>query len=123
MENDKNEDLKKKVDGAWKESVDKEKSSGGAEADSSRIPEASFGLFIYGLMMEAMIAFGEAENPLTKKKEMNTPHAKFLIDTLDMLKSKTKGNLTKDEEDMLEGILYELRMRFVRKSDTPKPKI
>ena len=83
--------------------------------------EVSFGLFIYGLMMEAMIAFGEAENPITKKKEANIPHAKFLIDTLEMLQTKTKGNLTKEEEDMLEGILYELRMRFVRNTAAPKP--
>jgi len=71
-------------------------------------------------LMEAMIAFGEAENPITKKKEASIPHAKFLIDTLGMLQSKTKGNLTKDEQDMLEGMLYELRMRFVQKASGPK---
>jgi hypothetical protein len=38
-----------------------------------------------------------------------------------MLQTKTKGNLTKEEEDMLEGILYELRMRFVRNTAAPKP--
>jgi hypothetical protein len=37
-----------------------------------------------------------------------------------MLQSKTKDNLTKDEEDMLEGMLYELRMRFVRHTTGPK---
>lgn len=112
------EELKKKVDESWKESVTKDKAETPAQEGTSTAPEASFGLFIYGLMMEAMIALGEAENPMTKKKERNQTHAKFVIDTLDMLKSKTKGNLNKDEESMLEGILYELRMRFV--SSPPK---
>lgn len=121
MENTGHDGLKKKVDDTWKESVDKDKASENTE-DGIKAPEATFGLFIYGLMMEAMIALGEAENPITKKREPNAAHAKFVIDTLDMLKSKTKGNLQKEEEEMLEGILYELRMRFVsmRSKDLPK---
>jgi hypothetical protein len=43
-------------------------------------------------------------------------HAKFIIDTLDMLKTKTKNNLAKDEEQSLESILYELKMLFVAKA-------
>lgn len=121
MENDKNEELKKKVDEAWKESVDKDKASDAPGNESPQIPEATFGLFIYGLMMEAMIALGEVEHPITKKKELSAHHAKFIIDTLGMLQSKTKGNLTKDEGDMLEGMLYDLRMRFVSKTAPKKP--
>jgi hypothetical protein len=121
VENDKNEELKKKVDETWKESVDKDKNTVGTEKEAPQIPEATFGLFIYGLMMEAMIALGEVEHPITKKKELSSHHAKFIIDTLGMLQSKTKGNLTKDEGDMLEGMLYDLRMRFVSKAAPQKP--
>ena len=120
----KNEELKKKVDETWKETVDKDKAADKTEKQAPgtpEAPEATFGLFIYGLMMEAMIALGEAENPMTKKKEASPVHAKFVIDTLDMLKTKTKGNLNKDEEAMLEGILYELRMRFVSSSAKKAP--
>jgi hypothetical protein len=119
MEGAKNEEMKKKVDEGWKEAVNKDRASENAEKTSPVTPEATFGLFIYGLMMEAMIALGEAENPITKKREPNPAHAKFVIDTLDMLKTKTKGNVSKDEESMLDGILYELRMRFVSKSSKP----
>jgi len=108
---EKNEDLMKKVDEAWKEEAKKAPE----EAPDALPPEASFGLFITGLMMEAMIALGEAEHPVTKKKELNTGHAKFIIDTLSMLETKTKGNLAKEEADMFSSILYELRMRFVGK--------
>jgi hypothetical protein len=120
MEDRKNEDLKKKVDEAWKEAVDKDRASE-TPKHSEEAPEASFGLFIYGLMMEGMIALGEAPNPITKKQEANPAHARFVIDTLDMLGTKTKGNLTKEEEEMLDGILYELRMRFVTKQSKPAP--
>jgi hypothetical protein len=121
VENDKNGELKKKVDETWKKSVDKDKTSGEPEKETPQIPEATFGLFIYGLMMEAMISLGEVEHPITKKKELSSHHAKFIIDTLGMLQSKTKGNLTKDEGDMLEGMLYDLRMRFVSKAAPQKP--
>ena len=80
--------------------------------------EATFHLFITSLMMQALIALGELENPITKKKEEeNLAQAKLLIDTLSMLEEKTKNNLTKEESETLSAILYELRMRFVAKPD------
>jgi len=111
---EKNDSIKKKVDESWKESANKEKASEGGEKAAG--PEVTFGVFIYGLMMESLIALGDAENPITKKKELNTAHAKFIIDTLAMLKEKTKGNLSKEEDEMIESILYELRMRFLSKT-------
>lgn len=108
------EDIKKKVDEAWKDKISKEDGARPAGEDSAL--EATFGLFISGLMMEALVALGELENPATKKKDLNSPHAKFIIDTLAMLKEKTRTNLTKEEEEGLEAILYDLRMRFVSKT-------
>ena len=78
--------------------------------------EVSFVLFITGLMMEAVMALGDLENPVTHKKEPNLQHAKILIDTLEMLKEKTKNNLSKEEDGTFEAILYDLRMRFVQKA-------
>jgi len=108
------EDIKKKSDDTWKESVEKEKKA--IDAAGLEGPEVTFGLFISGLFIEALIALGEAENPLTKKKEVDPVHAKFIIDTLDMLKDKTINNLTKDEESSLDAILYDLRMIFMSKA-------
>lgn len=111
----KGEEIKKKVDNAWKEAAKSDAAQPGPKP-AIEAPEASFGLFISGLMIEALISLGEVENPITKKKETNAVHAKFIIDTLDMLKAKTKNNLAKDEEQSLEAILYELRMLFVAKA-------
>lgn len=114
MEKRKDEEANKKIDESWKETVEKEKK--GPRGMHDEMPEITFGLFISGLMMEALIALGEVENPVTKKKELSAPHAKFLIDTLAMLKDKTKNNLVKDEADTLDSILYDLRMRYVTKT-------
>lgn len=79
-------------------------------------PQASFNLFVSGLMMEGLIAMGELEHPISKTKNFSEMHAKFIIDTISMLQEKTKNNLSKDESDMLESVLYELRMRFLNKT-------
>ncbi|MFA5145813.1 MAG: DUF1844 domain-containing protein [Candidatus Omnitrophota bacterium] len=108
--------MKKKVDESWKEAVDKERSA--SQAAGHEEVEATFGLFISSIMMQCLIALGEIENPLTKKKDENMQQARFLIDTLGMIKEKTANNLTKDEAETLEAMLYELRMRFVNKTSS-----
>ena len=108
---DREEPQDKTVDEAWKEAVAKEKSD--AAKEEKRPQEITFALFINGLMMEALVALGEIENPASNKKEFHPEHAKFIIDTLSMLKEKTKNNLTEDESNMLEEILYALRMKYV----------
>ena len=115
MNEDKKEALKKKVDESWKEAVSKDKTVS-SEPKTPEVPEITFGLFMSGLLMEALIALGDAEHPVTKKKELSVPHAKFIIETLAMLKDKTKNNLSKEENDSLEAVLYDLRMRFVQKA-------
>jgi hypothetical protein len=110
------DDIKKHVNESWKESVQKEKEADRPKQEAQGIAEVSFGLFITGLMMEALISLGDLENPATHKKEINMQHAKLLIDTLEMLQKKTKNNLEKDEDEALGSMLYDLRMRFVAKT-------
>jgi len=81
--------------------------------------EVTFGLLTTSLMMDCLVALGEVENPATKKKEPDLAHAKFAIDMLEMLQTKTKNNLTKDEDNLLESILYELHLKFVAKNNPP----
>ncbi|OQX80931.1 MAG: hypothetical protein B6D56_03825 [Candidatus Omnitrophica bacterium 4484_70.1] len=105
------EEVKKKVDDDWKAQVEKEKREAESRKEVYRQP--TFTVFLSSMSMQAMIALGRLENPLTKKIEKNLEQARFLIDTLGIIKEKTKGNLTKEEEDFLEESLFNLRMLYV----------
>ena len=105
----------KQIDESWKKQVEKEKESfktkGGQE-----IPEADFTIFITSLGLQASIALGVIPNPLTNQKQEDLKQARFLIDTLVVLKEKTKGNLSSEEENILNNLLYELRMQYINKT-------
>lgn len=117
MEQENLHNIKKKVDEAWKEAVYKEKENLEQAKEKQAYPtEVNFGIFISGLMVEGLIALGDIEDPLTKKKQVNLDKARYIIDTISMLKDKTSGNLTKDEEGAVEHILYDLRRRYISKS-------
>jgi len=77
-------------------------------------PEPTFSRFVADMAANALIALGEGENPLTGKKEVNLPQAKYAIDIIAMLKEKTKGNLSDEEASLLESLLTDLRLRFVK---------
>ncbi len=78
------------------------------------LPEINFTSFIFSLSTSALIQLGEVEDPFTQKKSKNLPVAKQTIDLIGMLKEKTKGNLTSDEEKFLDSVLFDLRMKYVK---------
>jgi len=65
----------------------------------------------------AMMAMGKLKNPVTDKIERNMEQAKHSIDLLEMLKDKTKNNLTDAQIQMLEHALTEMRLNFVDESN------
>jgi len=75
--------------------------------------QLNFFNYIASLGFQTMIFLGEMPNPITNKAEKNLKQAKFLIDTLVILRDKTKGNLSKEEDDLLNGSIYELQLRYV----------
>jgi len=78
------------------------------------LPEVNFSTFIFSLSSAALFHMGEIADPQTGERNKDLPLAKHSIDTLGMLWEKTKGNLTKDEEKLLDSILTELRLRYVK---------
>lgn len=78
------------------------------------LPEISFVNLIFSLSTSALIQLGEIQDPITQQLAKNLPLAKQTIDLIGMLKEKTKGNLPTDEEKVLENILYDLRIRYVK---------
>jgi hypothetical protein len=83
------------------------------ETESSEIPPVTFESFIFNLYNVALINFG-FRDPESGKIIRNLPMAKHTIDTIGMLEEKTKGNLTMTEGNLLENLLYELRMNYLR---------
>lgn len=79
-------------------------------------PVPDFKFFITTLSLQATIFLGQIPNPATQKTEEDLPQAKFIIDTLGMLQEKTKGNLDKEEAELLENLLYELRSVYLSKN-------
>ena len=111
----------KHVDESWKESASKEKEKEAPEGQGQEAQEGqehqpieiNFLNYITSLGFQALIFMGEIPNPMTNETEKNLMQSKFIIDTLVMLKDKTKGNLNEQENNFLEATLYELQLKFV----------
>ncbi|MCK5419191.1 MAG: DUF1844 domain-containing protein [Desulfobacterales bacterium] len=79
-----------------------------------QFPEINFPTFVASLNASALLHLGAIEDPSSGKKDKNLPMAKQTIDILNMLQEKTSGNLSKEEEDMLKNVLYDLRIMYVK---------
>jgi len=77
-------------------------------------PPVNFTNFVISLSTSALFHFGDFPEFEGGKAEKNLPAAKQTIDILDMLREKTKGNLDENETSLIEGVLYELKMRYVK---------
>lgn len=75
-----------------------------------------FTTFVLGLASTALIHLGEAPNPETGKAEPNLLLARESVDLLSLLQEKTRGNLTAEEQRVLDDVLADVRLRFVRVS-------
>ncbi len=81
------------------------------------LPPVSFPTFLLSLHTSALINLGILPDPGTNQKVINKPLARQNIDLLELIKNKTKGNLNGEEQQLLDNILYELRMTFVNTSE------
>lgn len=77
------------------------------------LPEIDFSTFVISLSTQALMHLGEIANPVSGKIEADISVAKQMIDILGMLKEKTRGNLNSNEDRLMEGILFDLRMKYV----------
>ncbi len=121
--------IQKKVDESWKEQVEKEKGVTPGKSSHPEPPQEArpspeagqteFSLFLSSLSMQALVALGELPHPATQERQEDLEQGRYLIDLLGLLKEKTKGNLTQEEQELLEGLLYELRMKYVAKVKQP----
>ncbi len=81
----------------------------------------SFSAFVVSLASTAAIHFGDMPDPSSGERgEPNLEGAAQMIDILSLLEQKTRGNLTAEERQVLEQVLYELRLRFVQAAGAEK---
>jgi len=84
------------------------------EAKMPPLPEVNFTSLIFSLSSSALFHLGEIAEPQTNEMKKDMPLAKHAIDTIAMLKEKTDGNLTEEEQKFIDSILTDLRWRYVK---------
>jgi hypothetical protein len=124
-------EIKKKVDSEWKKKAEedkekleqvKEKVAEEIKASEGPLPPPDFLQFLDGLALEAQMALGLVKHPSAPEAKKDLVAAQYVIDTIALLRDKTKGNLTADEDRVMQNLLTELRFRFVQaKQQPPKP--
>lgn len=95
-----------------------------SEKGSAREGPSSLGVprfldLVQSLQMGAMVGLGLLQGPDGKRPPVDLPGAKDAIDLLGVLQEKTKGNLTKEEEEVLREGLYHLRMGYMAMINAP----
>ena len=78
-----------------------------------QIPPASFPVLVSTIATQGAVALGLIADPRTNKPEVNLDLAKHFIDTLELLESKTKGNLTSEEAQLLRAATSQLQLTYV----------
>lgn len=89
----------------------------GSSSTQKEAPAAvQFNAFVVSLASTAFIHLGEIADPVTGRSEINLDGARQMIDILDMLREKTRGNLDPAETELMNGVLYELKLKYTSKA-------
>ncbi|MBV6516616.1 MAG: hypothetical protein HPKKFMNG_02302 [Planctomycetes bacterium] len=114
------------IDSDWKQQVEREKQQMEEELKRSferktDLPPADFMLHCASLGTQALILMGALAHPETGQYVVDLEQARFLIDTIEVLQAKTKGNLTPEEDQSLKNLLGDLKVEWVRALNRPAP--
>lgn len=101
---------------AKKEGKKDEKVEEKEEKEFTPLPEVNFSSFLLSLSSSILLHLGEIADPQSGEKSKDLALAKQTIDIITLIKDKTEGNLTEEEQNLLKHLLYDLRMRFVKAS-------
>lgn len=90
------------------------------DEDKEFLPPLDFSSIVFPFYTQALVKLGLMEDPLKKTAEGNLDFAKRLIDLLDLLRDRTKGNLNEEEEKFLESCLLQLKMNYMKQANIIK---
>lgn len=109
------------IDSDWKAQAQAEKEKLATQAKSApagrqaaQQPGANFETLVSTIIHQALFALGAIPDPRTGQRVQHLDLARHQIDMLTVLEDKTKGNLTKEEEELLKTATYELRTRYIQ---------
>ena len=88
----------------------------GADADAAPPEEITFTAFILSLGTQAMVGLGLVPDPMTNEAGENLEFTRQMIEILALMREKTRGNLDAAEITLLDNLLHDLRMHYVKKS-------
>ena len=91
------------------------------QKDKSQFPPVNFTALISEFALAASAHLGQLRTSETDDVSIDLGMARRMIDTIELLREKTQGNLTDSEGEFLEGTLYNLRMIYVRAAQNPQP--
>jgi hypothetical protein len=98
--------------------ADPEAEDGTDGRTDAELPAIDFSTFVLSLSTTALYQMGLIADPQTKETiAPSRAIAQQTIDTIELLRAKTRGNLEPDEEKLIDSLLYELRLRFVELDD------
>jgi len=98
--------------------ADRPSSPAGDDA-AERATSLNFPAFIWTLAHTAAVHFGDVADPSTGVPgAVNLPGARHMIDILTLLEEKTRGNLSAEERQLLDQVIFELRMRYMEVAGT-----
>ena len=87
------------------------------QAPDAALPEASFLNFLSGLATQALIQFGEIPRPDTGEREANLPFARYTLEILQILREKSVGNCTAEEDSYFSAMLGDLEGRLASRAE------
>jgi hypothetical protein len=88
--------------------------------DAGQAAEITFGTFLVSLSTQALMLLGDIPDPQSGRPQQDLVAAQQLIDIIGMLQQKTSGNLDREEAQLIDAILYELRMKYVERARTAR---
>ena len=98
------------------------KKTGAEKRKPTQLPPPTLPQLVDTFFLQAMISLGKQMNPISKKYERDLGIAQYQIGILEVLQEKTKGNLSKDEEDHLENVLHTLRLAYLDEAERGEKK-
>jgi hypothetical protein len=75
---------------------------------------------VYSFQMQTWMSLGKIKNPVSDKVEKDLQAAQMTIDIIDMIKEKTKNNLSEQESNFIEQVLADLKLNYVHESTRPE---